>query len=103
MHDADFFITLSSILLLVAVLAWVQHSKARKIVLQWAQTMEVELVSAQVRYLRTGPFFFAHSRGQFVFRILVRDQTGQERTGWLRVGGWLLGVLSAKTKVYWDS
>ena len=103
MHDAEIIISFSSMALVVAVLAWGQHSRANQIVRQWAQTTEVELVSAQNRYLRTGPFFLENVRGQFVFRIVVRDQTGSERTGWLRVGGGLTGVLSAKTKVVWDS
>lgn len=85
----------------VAAVRW-QHSRADEILKCWAQTTGVEVVSAEKRYLRLGPFLM-HSRGQFVFRIVVRDQTGLQRTGWLRVGGWLAGVLSDKAEVRWDS
>jgi hypothetical protein len=87
--------------LLVAGLVWWQHSKADAILKQWALTSGVELVSAQNRYLRTGPFLL-HSPGLFVFRIVVRDSAGTQRAGWVRVGGWLAGVLSDKTEVIWD-
>jgi hypothetical protein len=89
--------------LAVAVLVWWQHSKAHEIVRQWAKVTDVELLSAEKRYLRTGPFFLDHARGQFVFRVVVRERAGAERSGWLRVGGWLVGVISDKTKVIWDS
>lgn len=91
-----------SLVLLVAVLVWWQHTRADEILQRWAQAAKVELLSAQKRYLRTGPFFMNQARGQFVFRIVVRDHTGTERTGWLRVGGWLAGVVSDKTEVVWD-
>lgn len=95
--------TILSIALIVGALAWIQHAKARELVRQWAQSSALDLVSAENRYLRTGPFFFEHVRGQFIFRVVVRDQTGTESSGWLRVGGWLTGVFSSKTKVIWDS
>ena len=85
------------------VLVWAQHSMADGILQGWARAAGVMIVSAQKRYLRTGPFFLDHWRGQFVFRIVVKDQTGMERAGWLRVGGCLAGVLSPKTKVIWDT
>ena len=87
--------------LFVAAVTWWQHSRANEIVRQWARSSGVELVSAQKRYLRTGPFLL-YARGQFVFRVVVREHTGTERSGWLRVGGWLAGVLSNKTEIVWD-
>ena len=87
--------------LLVAVLVWWQRSKADTILKRWALASGLELVSVQKRYLRTGPFLL-YSRGQFVFRIVVRDGAGTQRAGWIRVGGWLAGVLADKTEVIWD-
>jgi hypothetical protein len=88
--------------LAVAALVWWQHSRANEIVRQWAQRSGVELLSAQKRYLRTGPFLL-YARGQFVYRVVVRDHDGADRSGWLRVGGWLAGVLSHKAEIVWDS
>ncbi len=88
--------------LVVVAFVWWQHSRASGIVRQWAQKSGVELVSAQKRYLRTGPFVL-YARGQFVFRVVVRDHGCGERSGWLRVGGWLAGVLSEKAEIVWDS
>jgi hypothetical protein len=87
----------------VAVLVWCQHSRVEKIVQQWAKTAGLELVSAQKRYWRTGPFSLRQFRGQFVFRIVVRDHAGAERTGWILVGGPVAGVLSDKVEAIWDS
>jgi acetamidase/formamidase len=103
MLDFQQISALSMMVLLVAGLLWLQNSRADQIVRDWAEATGVELISAEKRYVRTGPFFLNHARGQFVFRITVRDQAGAERAGWIRVGGWLAGMLSDKTKVIWDS
>jgi hypothetical protein len=102
MQSVEIISVLLLFALVVTLLVWWQHSRADEILRRWAQAAGVELVSAQKRYLRTGPFLL-YSRGQFVFRIIVRDQAGTQRAGWLRAGGWLAGVLSDKTKVIWDS
>lgn len=86
----------------VGALVWAQHEKAVKALHRWVQITGFQIVSAQKRYLRTGPFFLNSTSGQFVFRIVVRDHSGTERIGWLRVGGPLIGVLSDETDIVWD-
>ncbi len=103
MQVTEFMPVLVLLVAIAVVLVCFQRSRADQIVQRWAQATGVELVSAQRQYLYAGPFFLRHSRGQLVYRIVVRDQAGTERAGWLRVGGWLGGVLSEKTKVIWDS
>jgi hypothetical protein len=102
-----FYIQVISVCLILAVvcvgLTWFQYARADEILRGWAKEAGMEVVSAEKRYWRTGPFFLRHSRGQFVYRITVRDPAGAERSGWIRVGGWLGGVLSNKTNVIWDS
>lgn len=90
------------LLLAVAVVVRWQYAEANKIVNRWAQRNGFELVSAQIRYWQTGPFIF-YANGQLVFRIVIRDQTGMQRSGWVLVGSWHSGVLSNHTKVRWDS
>jgi hypothetical protein len=92
-----FFLMFGIVPLLVC---WFQYSKANEALLNWAQSSGVELITAERRYLRTGPFFLAHDRGDAVFKIVVRDQDGINRSGWLRVGIWWL--YSNQTKVIWD-
>jgi hypothetical protein len=102
MSPIEIILILLPVALGIAALTWWQHSRANEIVRQWARSNGVELLSAQKRYLRTGPFLL-YARGQFVFRVVVREQGGTERSGWLRVGGWLAGVLSNKAEMVWDS
>ena len=103
MPDIQAILVFLPVALVFAGVVWLQHARADEILRQWAKSTGVELLSAQKRYIRTGPFFLCHGRGQFVFRITVRDGTGAERAAWIRVGGWWAGVLSDKTKVIWDS
>jgi hypothetical protein len=39
---------------------------------------------------------------QTVYRVTVEDGQGCRRTGWVRGGGWLRGLLSDTTEVHWD-
>jgi hypothetical protein len=84
----------------IVVVRW-QYAQADKIVNRWAQANGFELVSAQMCGLQTGPFV-VYARGQFVFRIVVIDRSGRQRSGWILVGSWHSGVLSDETKVKWD-
>lgn len=103
MNVIHVILTVLPLAVAVVVLIWWQHTRASDILRQWAQKDGFEVISANKRYIRTGPFFMDHSRGQFVFRIVVRDRSGTKRTGWLLVGGWLAGVASNKSRISWDS
>ena len=102
MNVVPIILVLVFVVLAVLLARW-HFTRADEILRQWAQKEGVEVVSAHQRYFQTGPFFFRHGRGHVVFQITVRDHAGVQRTGWLRVGGWLAGVMSDKTKVIWDS
>ena len=48
------------------------------------------------------PFFWTTSKTQVVYRIVVSDAAGQQRSGYARVGGFMTGLLSEKVDVRWD-
>jgi hypothetical protein len=52
----------------------------------------------------TGPFsWWATSRGQVVYFVQVIDREGIQRSGWVRCGGFLGGVVgSRRAEVRWD-
>ena len=45
-----------------------------------------DIVRMQFRWFSQGPFFWTTMRAEVVYRLLVRDQAGRERTGWARWG-----------------
>jgi len=103
MQVIEFISRLAALALVLVGLAWWQYTKADEILQRWANGAGMQIVSAQRRYFRTGPFFMNQARGQFVYRIVVRDHSGTERAGWLKVGGLFVGVLSDESMVIWDS
>lgn len=103
MHYVEIIIALFLIPVAFDIWGWVKYRRALKNVYQWAHSTQVELVSVRYRDLWTGPFAFDNARGQFVFRVSARDRTGKVHAGWLRVGDRLIGVLSKKTEIIWDS
>ena len=86
-----------------AILTWVWHfGRARKTLTDWAADGGLELMRAEVRFFRRGPFFWRSAKGHTVYHIVVRDADGQTRSGYARVGGWFLGVLSRQVTVEWE-
>jgi hypothetical protein len=77
---------------------WRSHSLLRG----WAQENDFELMHSEMRFFQRGAFFWASSKGQTVFYVTVRDRQGQVRSGWVRCGGWWLGLFSHKTEVRWQ-
>jgi hypothetical protein len=92
------------LVLLVCVLAlWGWHfSRSRKMLEQWAHANGLTLIGVERRFLRRGPFWWRTNKGQEVFRVTVRDGSGQVRSGYVRVGGWFLGLLSDQVTVEWE-
>ena len=54
------------------------------------------------RFVFRGPFLWTTAQGQTVFRVRVRDGKGNERTGWVRCGGWFWSLMSDNPEVWWD-
>jgi hypothetical protein len=81
---------------------YILFSRSRRLLDGWAAEHGYELLRADLRPFLKGPFFWS-SKGQTVYRVLVRDRQGQERAGWVRCGSWLLGLLSDQVEARWDA
>ena len=77
------------------------YSRARSILMNWAAQNGYEILHSEFRYFRKGPFFWTSSRGQTVFYVTVRDSNNRVRSGWVRCGGWWVGLWSDHTDVRW--
>jgi len=80
-----------------------QFSRSRSLLREWAAQNGYEILQGEFRFLRRGPFFWTTSKGQTIYRVTVRDKQSQVRSGWVRCGGWWLGLWSHKTEVRWDT
>ena len=76
-------------------------SRSQFLLRTWANENQYELLLAQNRVFRKGPFMWS-GKSQTVYRVHVRDEQGNERKGWVRCGDWLLGVLADKVEARWD-
>jgi hypothetical protein len=97
--DNAFFIVIA-VVLGIAALAW-HVSRSRSLLDQWASENGYMILHSEYRYLFKGPFFWTSSKGQTVYYVKVQDRDGNVRTGWVRCGGWWLGLMSDKTEVRW--
>ena len=91
------------VFVIVALLVmWWHFSRSSDMLEQWARDNGMELIEAERRFLRRGTYWWRTARGQEVFRVTVRDNSGQVRRGYVRVGGWFMGLLSNQVDVEWD-
>jgi len=87
--------------LAIASLFW-RFTRSKSIVEKWAEQNGYEILESDYRMLARGPFFWRSSEEQAVYHVKVRDGEGRIRTGWVRCGGWFLGLFSDKTEVKWE-
>ncbi len=85
----------------IGSLFW-RFSRSKSILEKWAEQNGYEILESDYRMLAKGPFFWRSSEEQAVYHVKVRDGQGQIRTGWIRCGGWVLGLLSDKVEVKWE-
>ena len=89
--------------LAIVVLSLMWHfGRSQTILQQWADQNGYRIIDQRYRNFFKGPFFWTTSRGQTVYSVTVEDDHGRRRTGWVRCGGWFLGLLSDHVDVRWD-
>jgi hypothetical protein len=95
-----------AVMLLIAVvfavaMMFFHFSRARSILEHWAEENGYEIVSSARRWFG-GTFWWRKSKGQEVYYVTIRTPKGQTRRGWVRCGGWFLGMFSDQADVEWD-
>jgi len=91
------------ILIVGVALTVLRFSRASSMLRDWAASNGYEIVNQEYCWFWPGPFLLRKSKGQMVYRIEVRDQHGNARSGYARLGGWFLGMLSDQVEVHWDT
>ena len=94
---------LIAILVCAAFFAIAAHySKARAMLDRWADRNGFRILRVERRDFRRGPFFWSTGRGQVVYHIVVVDQHGSRRSGYVRCGSWFWGIWSDHVDVRWE-
>lgn len=95
-------ILLFIVMFVFSIVMWIRRmSIAQDRVDQWAQQNGYEIISRQRRTMFRGPFWLTTSKSQEVYEITVRDRDGNQREGYVRVGGMFLGMMSDNLEVRW--
>ncbi|MBX0330486.1 hypothetical protein K2Z83_22790 [Oscillochloris sp. ZM17-4] len=77
--------------------------RAADLLAGWTTASGYVLLQSEPRYVRAGPYFWRHRRGQMIYYVAVADQQGIRRAGYVQLGGWFMGLLSNQVDVSWDS
>ncbi|HKB39202.1 MAG TPA: hypothetical protein VKD72_22380 [Gemmataceae bacterium] len=85
----------------VAAMVW-RYQRADQMLRDWAGREGYQLLSASQCWFWRGPYWFRTTKSQMVYRVTVRDQYGEVRSGYARLGGWFLGMWSDEVDVTWD-
>src|SRR4051812_45417745 len=94
---------LGAMAVLVIFVMWWHFDRSNSLLRQWAANNGYHIVRQEYRHLRKDPFFWTSTKGQTVYHVTVEDSTGSRRSGWVRCGGWWLGLLSDHVEVRWDA
>jgi hypothetical protein len=79
---------------------WIQYAWARRRLDAWARENGVRLLRCRWRLFFRGPY---GPMGKYsVFRIEASDGAGRERVGWVRLGGFWVGLWSPESQVIWE-
>jgi hypothetical protein len=75
--------------------------RAKSILRKWALENGFEVLRFERCFFTAGFGWFTTSRNQIVYSILVRDQSNDERSGWLRCGSYFGVIFSNDAEVKW--
>jgi hypothetical protein len=85
---------------IATLLIWLAVTRGRTILKDWADKNGYQILHKEFRVFRVGPFW-GQSGQAVVYYVTVRDEQGQQWSGWVRCGGRFLGLLSDKADVIW--
>ncbi|MCX5662829.1 MAG: hypothetical protein NTW19_24365 [Planctomycetota bacterium] len=77
-------------------------ARARESLSRWADEAKLEIIDAERRWWRRGPFQSRTGRWQSVYRVIARASDGVIRRGWACVGGRMAGPWNGQVMVEWD-
>lgn len=101
--DDLFAVLLVLSFVIVAVFAVVWHySRGSSLLEQWARRNGYRILSQDYCHFFKGPFFWTSTKDQVVYYVTVEDEEGRQRNGWVRCGGYFLGLLSDNVEVRWE-
>jgi hypothetical protein len=84
----------------IGILFW-HPSRARSVLQRWALAKRYEILKFE-RCFFCGPFpWWKTSHKQMVFFITIRDDSGQERSGWVKFGDYLGGGYDHEPDIIW--
>jgi hypothetical protein len=98
-----FLIPAAVLAVMVGYLFW-WPSYSRSILLRWASGKHFELLQSKRCFLHGGFSWWTTSYRQIVFFVRVRDDSGRERTGWVKFGRFFWGgeYSSLEPEVIWS-
>jgi hypothetical protein len=94
---------LGAVAVLLGLTLWWHFGRSSSLLHQWAEKNGFRIVRQEYRSFFKDPFFWTSSKGQTVYYVVVEDSAGTQRSGWVRCGGWWLGLLSDNVEVRWDA
>jgi hypothetical protein len=104
---AEYIITIFAItvfLVVFTIFMTYYKNSGLKVVEEWAKRGGYKILDSELRWVKTGPFFLSGtSRHQRVFLVTLENEDGKHLKAWIRVGGYLLGLLSDKIDIKWES
>ena len=90
--------------LVLFVIAWkLTRMYWKRKLTQWAEGQHAQLISFRGARFFEGPSAWLRSRNQHLFRVVIRDRDGLERSCWIMFGTyWGFSWGEPLTKVTWD-
>jgi hypothetical protein len=89
------------LLFLAIVILHIRLAKYR--IKQWAAQKGFNITECKICLKRIGPFSYIGTSGsQSVFKIEAVNSNGEVKKGYVRAGGFFLGLLRKRVEVKWD-
>jgi hypothetical protein len=77
-----------------------RSDRLKTLLSDWAKKENYTILFQEELSFWSTPFIPSNNRVDY--RVIVEDAQGRRRRGWVRFGGWPLGIFSQRVKVVWE-
>jgi len=86
----------------LAIVLFLTYSRAQMILRTWAEENDYQMISSNMRFLSRGPYTYTLLGKQWVSHVVVRTSDGTTKTGYVKLGSFLWGVMVNRAEARLD-
>jgi len=102
MHDVAILLLIFLGAIVALYLVAYESNNSKESLKEWAMDNNYQIIEQKLYPHLFTPFYLSSSKLQVVYKVRIKDESGNEKEGWVRLGSRWTGLRKKQYKVIWN-